>query len=313
MADIVVVGSLNMDLVIRTPRAPGAGETVRGYGFRTIPGGKGANQAAAVGRLGGAVSMIGRVGSDEFGERLVASLGQQGVDTGHVKVDSAAPTGVAVITVEDSGENRIIVSPGANGRVCTEDIDEAKDLLAEAKVIVLQFEVPLEVVEYAIEKATEYPAKVILNPAPAAQVSDEFLSRVDCLVPNETETRILTGIEVVDLATAGRAGKDLLSRGVRQVVITLGEKGALWLTQGSTMHIPAIKVRPVDTTAAGDAFVGGLAVGMVRGLVMEDAVRYGGCAGALTVMKLGAQTSLPSADQVGALFAGDTSVLESLA
>jgi len=313
MSDIVVIGSLNMDLVIRTPRAPEAGETVRGYGFQTIPGGKGANQAAAVGRLGGAVSMVGRVGDDQFGERLVASLGRQRVDTGHVTTDATAPTGVAVITVEDTGENRIIVWPGANGQVCTQDIDEVADLLAKAEVIILQFEIPLEVVDYAIEKATEHPVKVILNPAPVTRVSDEFLSRVDCLVPNETETRILTGIEAVDLTTAGRAGKDLLSRGVHDVVITLGDKGALWMTEGATTHIPAIKVKAIDTTAAGDAFVGGLAVGMVRGLAMQDAVRYGSCAGALTVMKLGAQTSLPSAEEVSALFEGDTSVLTTLA
>lgn len=302
MADIVVVGSLNMDLVVKSPRVPQAGETIRGHGFQLIPGGKGANQAAAAAKLGGRVAMVGRVGRDAFGPALMENLTQLGVDTHHVTLDDEAATGVATIIVDDTGENRIIITAGANGRVNHTDIDRAEPLFQQAKILILQFEIPLETVDYAIGKARQYPVKVILNPAPAYPVSPEFLARVHCLVPNETETRTLTGLDVNDLPSAEKAAQKLLGCGVSEVIITLGERGALLATRQGMTHVPAKKVKVVDTTAAGDAFIGGLAVALVKGSSWEEAVRYAACAGTLAVTKLGAQTSLPSAEEVQAFY-----------
>jgi len=298
MADIVVLGSLNMDLVVKAPRAPEAGETIRGHEFRLVPGGKGANQAAAAARLGGQVAMVGRVGDDAFGPVLIENMARQGVDTGHIRMDQEASSGVAVITVDDTGENRIVISAGANGRVSKGDVDRVEALFRNARFLILQFEIRLEVVDYAIDKAARYPVEVILNPAPATPASPEFLGRVDWLVPNETETKILTGLDVSDLSSAERAAKEFLSHGVRQVVVTLGERGALLVTQGQVTHVPARKVKAVDTTAAGDAFIGGLAVALVQGFSRLEAVRYATVAGTLAVTKFGAQTSLPSAEEV---------------
>ena len=304
MVDIIVLGSLNMDLVVKAARAPLAGETIRGHDFQMIPGGKGANQAAAAAKLGGQVAMVGRVGGDAFGSVLIENLARQGVDTERVSIDQETSTGVAVITVDDTGENRIIISAGANDRVDMSDVDGAEELLREARFLILQFEIPLKVVDYAIEQAARYPVRVILNPAPAASVSFDFLGRVDCLVPNETETKELAGIEVGDLASARKAAQKLLDCGIREVVITLGESGALMATNQGVIHVPARKVEVVDTTAAGDAFIGGLAVALVRGLAAEEAVRYATCAGTLAVTKFGAQTSLPSAERVREFYEG---------
>ena len=248
--------------------------------------------------------MVGRVGGDAFGPVLVENLARQGVDTDRVRIEQETSTGVAVITVDDTGENRIIISAGANDRVDMSDVDGAEELLREARFLILQFEIPLEVVDYAIEKAAQYPVRVILNPAPAASVSFDFLGRVDCLVPNETETKELTGIEVGDLGSARTAAQKLLDCGIREVVITLGESGALMATNQGVIHVPARKVEVVDTTAAGDAFVGGLAVALVRGLAPEEAVRYATCAGTLAVTQFGAQTSLPSAERVREFYEG---------
>jgi ribokinase len=302
LTDIVVVGSLNMDLVVKAPRAPEAGETIRGHDFQMIPGGKGANQAAAAAKLGGQVAMVGRVGGDAFGPVLIENMARQGVDTQHILIDQEASTGVAVIIVDDTGENRIVISAGANGRVSRSDIDGAEGLLRDAKLLILQFEIPLEVVDYAIEKATRYPVEVILNPAPAASVSPGFLARVDRLVPNETETKTLTGLDVSDLSSAEKAAQELLGYGVPEVIITLGVRGALLVTTGGVTHVPAREVKAVDTTAAGDAFIGGLAVALVNGFSPVEAVRYATCAGTLAVTKFGAQTSLPSPDQVQAFY-----------
>ncbi len=304
MRDIVVIGSLNMDLVVKAPRAPEAGETIRGREFHMVPGGKGANQAAAAARLGGQVAMSGRVGGDAFGPVLIENMARQGVDTSHISIDQEASSGVAVITVDDTGENRIVISAGANGRVSKSDVDRVEELFRNARLLILQFEIPMEVVDYAIEKAAQYSVQVILNPAPATTVSPEFLGRVDWLVPNETETKILTGVDVSDLSSAERAAKQFLSHGVRQVVITLGERGALLVTQGQVSHVPARKVEAVDTTAAGDAFIGGLAVALVQGCPHVEAVRYATIAGTLAVTRFGAQTSLPSQEEVQGCFRG---------
>jgi len=302
MTDIVVVGNLNMDLVVKAPRMPVAGETIHGEDLRNIPGGKGANQAAAIAKLGGRVAMVGRVGNDAFGSRMIDNLKQLGVNTNHVRIDAEAATGTAIIIVNEGGENSIVVSPGANGRVAKEDIDRIDKLLDQAKYLLLQFEIPLETVQYAIEMASRKKMKVILNPAPAKNVPPEILTKVDFLVSNETETKILTGLEVKDLNSAEAAARKLAELGVSVVIITLGEKGALLVTGNEAIHVPAQKVKAVDTTAAGDAFIGGLVTALVKGYAFKDAVKYASCAGTLAVTKFGAQTSLPTLEEVEHLF-----------
>ena len=302
MADIVVVGSLNMDLAVKALRIPVAGETIHSEDLHTIPGGKGANQAAAAVKLGSKVALVGRVGDDAFGPRLIDSLKQLGVNTNHVRIDAEAATGTAIIIVNEGGENSIVVSPGANGRVAKEDIDRIDKLLDQAKYLLLQFEIPLETVQYAIEIASRKKVKVILNPAPAKKVPLEILTKVDFLVSNETETKILTGLEVKDLNSAEAAARKLAELGVSVVIITLGEKGALFVAGNEAIHIPAQKVKVVDTTAAGDAFIGGLATALVKGYALKDAVKYASCAGTLAVTKFGAQTSLPTLEEVEHLF-----------
>lgn len=302
MANIIVVGSLNMDLVIKTDRMPLPGETIPGHDFQTIPGGKGANQAVAAARLGSRVVMAGRVGDDDFGPALVRNLRHQRVDASPVRVDGGAATGIALIIVDQTGENSIVVAGGANLRVSTQDVDALAGLWSETELLLLQFEVPLETVAHAMARAAHHGVKVILNPAPARAVSPQLLSQVDYLVPNEIEASMLTGVQVRDLASAERAARKLLGYGVPVVIVTLGEKGALAVTGEQAFHVPARQVDAVDTTAAGDAFIGGLAVALVQGFPLKEAVRYATCAGTLAATKFGAQTSLPSAEEVMAFY-----------
>jgi ribokinase len=305
MADIVVVGSLNMDLVVKTEHMPASGETVHGEGLKTIPGGKGANQAASAAKLGSAVAMVGKVGGDDFGLPLIDNLQHQGVDTAFVKVDREASTGTAVIIVDSSGQNSIVVSLGANGRVTKADIDACEDVIKEAKILLLQFEIPLDSVVYAMQIARRHGVQVILNPAPAKQASLALLKSADILVPNEMELQLLTNMPITDEVVAEEAAKKLLAQGVKVVIVTLGERGALLLTGERTIFVPAKKVKAVDTTAAGDAFIGGLATGLLKGFDLEKAVRYGCAAGTLAVTKFGAQTSLPSAREVEKFISGE--------
>jgi ribokinase len=302
MIDIVVLGSLNMDLVVRTEVMPRPGETVRGSEFHTIPGGKGANQAAAAARLGAQVEMVGRVGNDAFGPVILDNLRSQGVRAAQVVVDPDAASGIALIIVDGHGENSIVVAAGANGRVSLDDVRSVRDLIAGARYLVMQLEIPLDSVRSAITMANELGIPVILNAAPAIQVPEGFLQGVHYLVANESEARALTGISVDDLPAAERAGRELLARGVPAAIITLGANGALLVTSAATTHVPARRVRVVDTTAAGDAFIGGLTVALLRNLPLVEAVRYATCAGTLATTVLGAQTSLPSAAQVQAFY-----------
>ncbi len=305
MPDVVVLGSLNMDLVVRTARMPRPGETVMGERFVTVPGGKGANQAAAAARLGASVEMIGRVGADSFGPTLMTNMRAQGVGVDHVIMDERASTGVALIVVDDEGENSIVVVPGANGRVSKGDLLGARDLLAEARFLVTQLEVPLPVVRAALQMAREFDLRVILNAAPAQRVDADFMHGVFCLVVNEFEAQTLAGMPVTeDLESASEAGQALLDLGVYVAVITLGARGALLVTRERSAHVPAQRVSVVDTTAAGDAFVGGLTAALLEGLDLVDAVRYATCAGTLATTRLGAQPSLPCADEVRDLYIG---------
>jgi ribokinase len=286
---IVVVGSLNMDLVVRAAHLPQAGETILGSDFRTFPGGKGANQAVAAARLGGTVKMIGRVGADDFGNALLQNAAADGVDTTYLLQDSEASTGVALITVDSAGQNTIVVASGANGRLTAEDVTNAEEAFRGAAVLLLQLESPLTAVGRAIELAKQHGAKVILNPAPAQGLEAALLSGVDYLIPNQTELALLTGIEHIPDALSA-----LHRWGVRCVIVTLGGEGALLVENGVQIHLPAYRVPVVDTTAAGDAFVGAFAVALTEGLTPRQAVEWGNAAGALAVTRAGAQPSLPT-------------------
>jgi len=297
-ARIAVVGSLNMDLVVRAPHMPVPGETVIGSDFRTIPGGKGANQAVAAARLGAEVIMIGRVGDDDFGRAQLRNLSELDIDTAHVTVDSEAATGIALITLDTSGQNSIVLAPGANMRLTKEDINAAQGAIVWSDVLVLQLENPLEVVVHAIDIAYAEGVKVILNPAPARPLPKETLAKLDYLIPNESETALLTGIEVANLDSAKEAAERLREEGVGTVILTLGARGAFLASAEESVHVPGYSVEVVDTTAAGDAFVGGLAVALAQGQNLAEAVRYANAAGALAVTRLGAQPSLPTRQEV---------------
>lgn len=294
MAHITVVGSLNMDLVVRTPRIPKPGETIIGRDFHLIPGGKGANQAVAAGKLGAEVNMIGRVGQDDFGQSLLENLARDGVLSGCVVRDPRSSTGVALISVEDSGQNNIIVVAGANMELSAADIDASEECISQSQMLLAQQEIPSEVVQRAFELARRHGVKTVLNPAPARPVNAEILRNVDFLVPNETETSLLTGLPVETPEQLEAAAARLLAMGVGTVIMTLGSRGALLSSAGETRLFPAYEIQPVDTTAAGDAFVGGFAVAYAEGAGLDQAIRRANAAGALSATRLGAQPSMPT-------------------
>jgi ribokinase len=299
---IVVVGSINMDLVCRVPRLPDPGETVLDGAFDTFHGGKGANQAVAAARLGAEVHLIGRVGGDEFGGRLLAGLAGNGVRTGAVKVTRGAASGVASILVAGDGENCIAVAPGANGLLAPADIDAAEGLIRRAAVVVAQLEVPIATVRRAMEIARRHGVVTILDPAPApARGLPRDLYRVDILTPNEVEAAALLGARSPRKPTA--IAKALLALGPRMVALKLGARGALHSAGKTAPEIRAFRVEATDTTAAGDAFTGALAVGMSEGWPLSRAVRFACAAGALASTKQGAQPSLPSRRAVERLLA----------
>ncbi|HEY3232103.1 MAG TPA: ribokinase [Roseiflexaceae bacterium] len=290
---IVVIGSLNMDLVTRTARQPQRGETLIGESFALFVGGKGLNQAIAAARQGAAVRMVGRLGQDDFGRRLRQTLHTEGIDAWYITEDGASSTGIATIVVDAEGDNSIIVVPGANGRVGPEDVERAADAIAGADTLILQLEVPLDAVQRAAEIAHAAGVRVLLNPAPARSLPDELLRLVDVLTPNETETQILTGLSIADDEAAGRAAGALLARGVGATVLTLGSRGALLAEAEQRIRVPGYPVRPIDTTAAGDAFCGALAVQLARGYPLDAAIRYANAAGALATTVMGAEPAMP--------------------
>jgi len=303
MQDILVIGSLNADLVVRAPHFPQPGETISGGDLQIIPGGKGANQAVAAARQGASVAMLGRVGSDSFGPFLLDSLKSNSVDITHVHADDSA-TGTAIIVVDANGQNSIVLSAGANGKVSPADVDNATSL--RPSLILLQLEIPIPTVLHAAQYARKNNIRVILNPAPAKSLPDELISLIDFIIPNETELSLLTGIEVKDIPSAEKAAKVLLDRGAKNVIVTLGEKGALLVSGNQTTQVTAYKVYVVDTTAAGDAFIGGFASALLESddmrqqassLQIIEAVKYANACGALAATKFGAQPSLPTKEE----------------
>ncbi len=294
VAGIVVVGSSNMDLVVKSSRIPIPGETILGGDFLMVPGGKGANQAVAAAKLGAQVHFVARLGNDLFGRKSLENFRLEGLDTTYVSLTSDAPSGVALITVDEAGNNAIVVAPGANARLSPEDVRRAGDAIRSAGAVVAQLEVPLATVECAADIAHEAHVPFLLNPAPAQPLSPSLLDKVAVLTPNETEARILTGIEVVDDGTARRAARKLVRSGARAVIVTMGARGFL-LADGSTMEfVPAIKVKAVDATAAGDAFAGSLAVGLAQGQGLRKAALFANWVAAFSVTRLGAQPSMPT-------------------
>jgi ribokinase len=293
-AAAVVVGSLNMDLVMRVQRPPQAGETLFGRSFAMAEGGKGGNQAVASARLGASVAMVGRVGADAFGSQLRTALQRDHVDDGHVLSSPGMPTGVAMITVDDTGENRIILAPGANLALTLADIDSACGVFAQSRLVVVQLEVPIPAVMHTISAASRAGAPVLCNPAPAQDLPQDAWRQIDYLVPNETEASILTGIAVSDPPSAAAAARVLRSRGVRHVLITLGAQGVFIADSQSERLLAAPKVNVVDTTAAGDCFIGGVVAGLCDGMPLDRAARLGIAAASLCITRAGAQPSLPT-------------------
>jgi ribokinase len=291
---IVVIGSSNTDMVVASQKLPRPGETVLGGRFLMNPGGKGANQAVAAARLRGKVSFIARVGNDIFGQEAIKGFQAHGIDTQFISVDPDEPSGVALILVDGQGENSISVALGANATMQTGDIDQAQHLIQEADFVLLQLEIPLVVVAHAAQLASQHGTKVVLNPALAQALSDQLLASLDIITPNETEAALLTGIEVTDLDTARQAAQSLRQKGVNRVIITMGSKGAYVLSDKADQLVPSLKVKAVDTTAAGDTFNGALVVGLAEGMELIEAVSFANRAAAYSVTKMGAQASTPT-------------------
>jgi ribokinase len=298
LTDVFVLGSINQDFVLKVERRPEPGETVTNAELSTGNGGKGANQSAAAALLGASVTILGRVGDDEFGEPLVRALRDKGVDTGLVEGVRDVSTGAAFITVTPDGENAITVAPGANRSLTPDDVDAAAEAIGDASVFVAQMEIPVETVLRAVEVAAERDVRPLVNLAPTFEVPRELLGKLDPLVVNEHEAAFLLGDRVEGVEGALSAAPELLSLGPRSAVITVGEAGAVFAQDRAVQHLAAPKVDVVDTTGAGDAFVGALAARLARGDSLEDAVAYAVRAGAAAVTKEGAQGALPTPEVV---------------
>ena len=289
---ILVIGSSNTDMTIKSPRLPAPGETILGGTFVMGPGGKGANQAVAASRLGGDVTFICKVGRDMFGENAVKGYQKEGIDTSHTLYSDQA-SGTALILVDDSGENCIAVAPGANGDLSPADIDSVADVIKKADYLILQLEIPVESVLRAAKIAHEAGVYVILNPAPACKLPEEIFKYISLITPNQTESALMTGIEVKDEASRTKAIESFHKMGVKDVIVTLGSKGSLVCQGNEQIMVEALIVKAVDATAAGDTFCGAVCVALSEGKTLEEAARFATKASALTVQKMGAQSSIP--------------------
>ena len=290
---LVVIGSCNTDMVINMERLPLPGETIIGGNFFMNAGGKGANQAVAAARLGGNVSFMAKVGNDHFGSRSIEQYKAEGVDVAHITIDNDQPSGVALIMVDSHGENCIAVASGANARLMPADVERAKGMIEQGDIVLMQLETPMETVEYAARLAHGNGKKVILNPAPAMSLSDALLGNLYMLIANETETEFLTGVKITDMESVCRAADVISDKGVKNVVITLGSKGAFVKENGTYHKVPAIKVKAVDATAAGDTFCGALCVALAERKGILEAVEFANKCASVTVTRMGAQSSLP--------------------
>lgn len=295
---ITVVGSSNTDMVIRVDRIPRPGETVLGGEFVTAAGGKGANQAVAAARVGGAVTFVARVGRDSFGDRAIAGFEQDGINVMHVARDLTAPSGVALIFVARAGENSIAVASGANARLDPAQVRQASGAIAASDILLTQLETPLESVRLALAIADRAGVRTILNPAPARALPRTLLKLVSVITPNEHEAELLTGIKVDGERAATKAADKLLRQGVQTVVLTLGARGAFVATRDGHSLVPGFNVKAVDTTAAGDIFNGSLAVGLAEGMPVLEAVRFANAAAAISVTRIGAQPSAPTRREI---------------
>lgn len=304
---IVVVGSSNTDMILQLERIPRPGETILGGSFSIAAGGKGANQAVAAARAGGSVTFVARVGSDSLGEQAIGGFLQDGIDVTHVKRDATAPSGVALIFVARDGENSIGVASGANANLSAEDVQRAGQAISTASIVLAQLETPLPAVMAAADLASQAHLPFLLNPAPATPLPGELLRRITILTPNETEAELLTGIPVNDEVSARRAAQYLREQGVRNVIVTLGSRGALVRSEHFEGIIPAFVVKAIDTTAAGDVFNGSLAVALAEGLPLPQAVRFASAAAAISVTRLGAQPSAPRRQEIDAFLAAHSS------
>jgi ribokinase len=292
---ILVIGSTNTDMVIQSHHLPAPGETILGGKFFMNPGGKGANQAVAAARLGGKVTFVTKTGNDIFGKQSVENFENEGINTDYLVTDPDNPSGVALITVDEQAENCIVVAPGSNSTLSPEDVDKASEEIEQSEIVLMQLEIPVKTVEYAAQLASKAGCKVILNPAPAPadKLTDKLLKNVFILTPNESEAELLTGIKVKDDQSSEKAAKALKDKGVDIVVLTRGAKGAYLYDGKISKLIPAPKVKAVDTTAAGDTFNGALAVAISEGMNMTQAIEFANKAAAITVTRLGAQSSTP--------------------
>jgi ribokinase len=290
---ILVVGSSNTDMVINSAHLPAPGETIIGSAFFMNPGGKGANQAVAAARLGGHVTFICKTGNDIFGRQAAAIFENEGIDISYMVEDPENPSGVALITVDDNGENTIVVALGSNGTLSRADIELSKNVIENASVVLMQLEIPLDTVQYVAATAREKNVRVLLNPAPACELPPGLMKNISIITPNEKEAEMLTGIPVNNIDTAKEAAKSLSSKGIDTVIITLGTKGALVYHDSKFEHVHSVEVKAVDTTAAGDVFCGALAVSLNEGKEIIEATAFACKAAAISVTRKGAQSSAP--------------------
>lgn len=297
MGNIIVVGSINMDLVVKTDEIPKIGETLLGKELLQIPGGKGANQAAAMGKLGKNIIMLGKVGRDNFGEDLLESLKESGVDTAYIEKEDSS-TGIAVINVDKEGNNNIVVIPGANGLVDETYLMKNEKVFQEAEAVVFQLEIPLETVKEGLSLAKKFGKTTILNPAPAMDLDDETIRNIDILAPNEHELGRLAKMKVTDDESIIKASEILLKKGVQQIIVTLGSRGVFYINKERQEFFDAYKVKVVDTTGAGDSFIGGFVASYIENKDIDKAIDFGQRTAALAIQKLGAQSSLPTREEV---------------
>lgn len=297
---ILVIGSLNMDISITMEKMPILGETTLGKTLEYNNGGKGANQACAIGKLNGKVEMLGCIGKDSFGKSQEINLTNFGVNTRKLKISDKEPTGTAVIYVDKNGKNSIVVVPGANNECSVEYLKTAEESFEKADFILLQLEIPMNAIKYCVEKGKKLGKTIILNPAPAPDyIPEEILNKIDYLTPNETELQHLSNIKNIDtLEEVEKGAKILLSKGIKNILVTLGENGVLLVNDKVTKHFPAHKVNAIDTTAAGDCFNGAFVLGLSEGKILDEAIEFANIASSISVIRKGAQKSLPTREEV---------------